>query len=115
MLGVQPSLEELHLIPRLEGLVKQKDEFKVMSINFFDITQKMQKIVDSQGGLSFVLKKSSFDPTLAFGDATNAQVNILEVDLVCTGHDSENYTDKREMTVSGYPRNVIPGIVVLDS
>ena len=28
---------------------------------------------------------------------------------MCTGHDSENYTDIREVTLSGYPRNVIPG------
>ena len=38
---------------------------------------------------------------------------MLEIELMCTGHDSENFTDKREMTLSGYPRNVIPGMIGL--
>lgn len=36
-------------------------------------------------------------------------MKLLEIELVCTGHDSENHTDNREMTLMGYPRNVIPG------
>lgn len=95
---------------KYDNLVNQRDKFKQMDVNFFDVTSKMQQLVDEQGGLSFKLNKQTFDPNMTFGDPTKQGVNILEVDLVCTGHDSENYTEKREMTVSGYPRNVIPGI-----
>jgi hypothetical protein len=84
-----------------------------LDVNFIDITTKLQTMVDQQGGMSFILNRETFDPNKAFGNPTPFGVKLLEIDLVCTGHDSENYTDKRELTVSGYPRNVIPGTIIL--
>ena len=34
---------------------------------------------------------------------------LLEVQIVCQGHDSEKQTDSREVTLSGHPRNFITG------
>jgi hypothetical protein len=34
---------------------------------------------------------------------------LLEVQIICQGHDSEKQTDSREVTLSGYPRNFITG------
>lgn len=34
---------------------------------------------------------------------------LLEVSIICHGHDSESRTEKNEVTESGYPRNFIMG------
>ena len=132
-MGILPTNEETNFMLKLGRFIAERAKFKEVSIelqyreifffgiffyrfrslqveiNFIDVTTKMQKLVDMQGGLSFRLDNKTFDPNVIFGNPSPHGMKLLEVDLICTGHDSEDFTDKREMTISGYPRNVIPG------
>ena len=108
-MGQLPSAEEIRLVSKYEMFKAEKEAFKKVEISYIDITKKMQTLCDKQGGMSLTLNHHQFDPNAMFGNPTPSGLKLLEVDIVCTGHDSENYTDTREVTVSGYPRNVIPG------
>ena len=108
-MGMLPTLEENQLVSKLASYKVQIAEFQTVEPTFVDVTKKMKTLVDLQGGMSFVLDRHKFDPNNVFGNPCEHGMKLLEVELICTGHDSENTTDKREMTLEGYPRNVIPG------
>ena len=81
-----------------------------MDLKHIDISFKLQKIIDVGGGAELRLEKGGrFDPNLHFGNPNPGKKKLLEVSLICHGHDSERRTDSYEMTPSGYPRNMILG------
>lgn len=58
-------------------------------------------------GLSLHLDKDKFDANTMFGNPVKGRNKLLEINLVCHGHDSERYADSKELTTSGHPRNFI--------
>jgi len=107
-LGMLVQAEEIKYISKKEEIIEDRRLFKEMELAFFDVTDKMQKISDKQGGAVLRLDKKLFN-AMAFGDPKPGAKKLIECSLICHGHDSERRTDSYEMTPSGFPRNLILG------
>lgn len=90
-------------------MIAERDALKDCEPRSIDITKKVQRIGEQQGGLVLKLDRKSFDPNFVFGNPLPGVKKLLEVSILCHGHDSESQTDSNEVTESGYPRNFIMG------
>lgn len=105
-MGMQMQPEDVKTLSQEANIREERDVFRSVACNFVDVRAKLQRLADS-GITSLHLNKDSFDPNAVFGNPTKGVKKILEVSITCSGHDSERYTDSKEMTESGYSRNFI--------
>lgn len=104
---VKPS--EARLVHKKNDLIAERNTLKDCEPCCVDITKKVQRIGEQQGGLVVKLDRKTFDPNFVFGNPLPGVKKLLEVSILCHGHDSESQTDSNEVTESGYPRNFIMG------
>jgi hypothetical protein len=104
---VKPS--EARLIHKKQDLIAEREALKDCEPKCIDVTKKVQRIGEQQGGLVLKLDRKTFDPNFVFGNPLPGVKKLLEVAILCHGHDSESLTDSNEVTESGYPRNFIMG------
>jgi hypothetical protein len=101
------SVEDAHRIKnKKQPLIDELTMLRNAPTTFLNVTSKMQTIADLSG-TSLLLDKLNFDPNAVFGNPLPGIHKLLEVSLVCYGHDSERLTDSVETTKGGYPRNFI--------
>lgn len=103
-LPIQP--EEVKLLRARAQLEATRDQLLQSPSNFFDVTVKVQKIVDEKKYM-IRLDRKTFDPNIVFGNPCPNQPKLLDIHLDCQGHDSEKLAESNEMTDTGYARNYI--------
>lgn len=109
-MGMLVQASEIKYLKMEDSLKADKKMFQEMELKHIDISFKLQRIIDIGGGAELRLEKGGrFDPNAHFGNPDPGKKKLLEVSLICHGHDSERRTDSYEMTPSGYPRNMILG------
>lgn len=105
-LGMIISPDEMFFLRKKEALEEEKRIFQNIPINFIDISKKVQTLADEGGSCLFIDKKT-FDPNSSFSNPSKGNHKLLEINVLCYGHDSERQTDSKDMTGSGHPRNFI--------
>jgi hypothetical protein len=103
------KVSELRLIKKKDDIIAERAALQACEPRSIDVTEKIQKIAEDQGGLSLKLDRKSFDPNLALTNPVPGMKKFLDVFVVSHGHDSENFTDENEVTQKGYLRNFILG------
>lgn len=88
------------------AIIKEKEIIQAAEYKYADVTAKVQLMCDA-GGTFLHWDKNKFDPNFQFGNLSKGATKLLEVDLMCYGHDSERGTDSKDMTSAGIPRNLI--------
>lgn len=100
---------EARLLHKKNDLIRERDALLEATPICVDVSKKVQRLAEQQGGLILKLDRKTFDPNFVFGNPLPGVKKLLEVSIVCLGHDSESHTDNNEVTESGYPRNFIMG------
>lgn len=118
--GLPMQGDEVKLLRSKDKLIEMREIIRNSATNFYDVSVKMQKIVDEKKYM-ISLSRHKFDPNAVFGNPCPGLPKMLDVYLDCTGHDSEKRAESNEMTDTGFARNFIAvkkghfNIVVNDS
>ena len=104
--GLFPTPVESTFLGTKAAIIAEKEVIMAAAYKYADVTAKVQLMCDA-GGTCLHWDKGKFDPNFQFGNMSRGATKLLEVDLMCYGHDSERRTDSKDMTSAGVPRNFI--------
>lgn len=107
--GLPIKVSDRLFIKERQKFVLERNDLKSVSPKHVDVTFKVQLMVGAQGGFELRMDKDKFDPNFTFGNPIPGCYKLLEVSLVCCGHDSEMRADSKEITSKGFLRNFILG------
>lgn len=106
-IGMPAKADEVALLRSKPKLLEQLKLMQATSPVSTDIRDKLQEYADSQGGLALVLKKETFDPNREFGNISPNCAKLIEATVFCQGHDCNAMTSSDEITIFGFPKNVL--------
>jgi hypothetical protein len=75
---------DLLYLKNKDKIVAEKKIFQNLECKFVDVTTKMQTICDG-GGFKLFLDKKKFDPNYLFGNPSENNYKLLEMNLECQG------------------------------
>eukprot|EP01039_Chlorochromonas_danica_P004092 gene4092-4478_t len=109
--GIILESSDYKLLLSKNKLMEMKNEILQTPCRFYDITKKIQEIIDIQqkakNQSQLILLSYQFDPNFNFGNPCPGYPKIIEIELDCPGHDSEKLTKSEDMTETGYSTNSI--------
>ncbi|CAM9373295.1 unnamed protein product, partial [Choristocarpus tenellus] len=106
-IGMVLTRDEIKRLHRIRPLIDDLNCLNVMQPLHYDVSAKVQHIIEAMGGGTLELVASREDLNGLFGNPSPGQKKELRIKHLVVGHDCEQKTSLEEVTTNGYQRNFI--------